>query len=350
MKPLVFNFFGIETTVDSDNKIFLDTAREGLSYFLKENDNAERLIENQRVRVTFHSKQRCSPEININGFSKIGSHAYSNGNALIYRHGHLIVTTTCQSDGLEINAQYCTPTDIRNRIREGLLSTVFLSQRNYFLLIRYLILYPVFMLLEARKNIFLLHGSAVEMEGRGIIFAGLGSVGKSLLAVSLTLDHSAKFLTDNFLLFDEEYIYPFPEFLRLSEDARGRIENRAALGDPVLHRHNRDYFVLNPQSICKRAKSSLIFMPRLSSKTYIKKLSSAVALDRLLLANDHVREFHQHHLGGLLRYNMEGSSSVYKSRMMTLEKLLDGLSVYELGVCATKRPGEEVMGVLRDVS
>ncbi|MFC1809089.1 hypothetical protein ACFL3D_03100 [Candidatus Omnitrophota bacterium] len=78
-----------------------------------------------------------------------------------------------------------------------------------------LIYYPLFWYLEQRHNKYLLHASAFESKGKGIIICGLEGIGKTTLSLALNSTGSDQFLSDNLVLHDMQYAYGCYELLRL---------------------------------------------------------------------------------------------------------------------------------------
>ena len=81
--------------------------------------------------------------------------------------------------------------------------------------VRHTIILPILWILSRYFNIFTLHGSAVEINGSGYSFVGLAGIGKSINSIYYAMDKKNKFLYDNYLLYDENHIYPFPEWIRM---------------------------------------------------------------------------------------------------------------------------------------
>jgi len=86
--------------------------------------------------------------------------------------------------------------------------------------LRHAILYPFFLLMKLNKNVFLSHGAAFSINNEGYGIVGFDGIGKSSI-VSEAMKTDAYILSDNFLLFDEEYIYFIPDPLRMLVDSGG---------------------------------------------------------------------------------------------------------------------------------
>ena len=345
-----FSFFGIQTIVESDNLEFLIMLEQSLSFFTESDSSNIQFVQNKKLFVTFLSKKKVSAQSIKTGFSEIGTDAFFKEKEYCYVSGPLAVQMKDTDGNLFILAQYRLPDSFKDWLKGVVKNRIPRYQINYFFLIRILVLLPIFMILEREKNCFLLHGSAVEYGGKGVVFAGLANIGKSVAALSLTLDKEAKFLSDNFLIFDENYVYPFPEYIRLSDDTLKLITNISKLGKSLLRRFNRNYYILDKQYVSPRTLPEILFIPRFSKDSFIKQITTETAIDRLLLANDHVKEFHNYHHSSLLNYGYYKQKAVYKSRIETLEKLLSNLSCYEIGICKSTKPAEFLAGIINDVS
>jgi hypothetical protein len=344
------NFFGIETIVESDNLEFLVMLEQSLSFFTESDNKNVQFIQNKKLFVTFLSKRKISIHSIKTGFSKIGTGAFLKEKEYFYISGFLVVQMKDADGNLSVLAQYRLPDSFEDWLKVIVKNRIPRYQIDYFFLIRILVLFPIFMILEREKNFFLLHGSAVEYGGKGIVFAGLANIGKSVAALSLTLDKDAKFLSDNFLIFDENYVYPFPEYIRLSDNTLKLITNISKLGKSLLRRFKRNYYILNKQYVSPRTLPEILFIPRFSKDSYIKQITTETAIDRLLLANDHVKEFHNYHHCGLLNYGYYEHKAVYKNKIETLEKFLSNVSSYEIGICKSTKPAEFLAGIINDVS
>lgn len=102
-------------------------------------------------------------------------------------------------------------------LRRVLLRQKTYKYNNYQVVMRALIYSPLFWLAERHQGRYLLHAAGVERDGRGVILTGLNGVGKTSLALSMA-QRGYSFLGDNYLLFDEDTVYAFPEAIRLPDE------------------------------------------------------------------------------------------------------------------------------------
>lgn len=337
MKTGLF-FYGIKTVVESDDAAFLSTADNSLCFFKQEDEKNPKLINDQELHVSFFRNQEEDLTRVVKGCSQIGYNAYLEGNRYVYTENDLVIQVEKKDNTLHVLAQTLKRKDIRGLIRKNLLG----HNIDYFLLVRKLVLFPIFYLLEKRLNLFLLHGSAINFKGKGIAIAGLAGVGKSTYAISLTIEsgQNFKFLTDNFLLFDEDYIYPFPEYIRLHDDMLKIIGDVSKLGPPAERRFGRNHYILDSDFISCKVKIDTLFIPSLSNAVSVRQLTLDEAMDRLLMANDQVKEFHMYHHFGLAGYLDHPKKSIYRRRIEVLEAFLSKTRIFELCIRKMQRPYE----------
>ena len=101
--------------------------------------------------------------------------------------------------------------------------TIEARYRNYQRSMRWMIHFPLFIMLEREQNKGLLHASAVSKNGKALIFFGPNKAGKSGLCLSLAAKHGYQVMTDNFLLYDFRAVYGFPERSRVSPEMLSHI-------------------------------------------------------------------------------------------------------------------------------
>jgi hypothetical protein len=116
--------------------------------------------------------------------------------------------------------------------------------------------YPLFWLLERSKGIGVLHASAVEKNGQTLIFTGLNGSGKSTLAAYFWQRLGYKLLSDNFLLYDSQILYGFPEVVRTPEKLINSEDIIYTLSTPVFKKYQA---VLSPGLISMKAKPDAVF-------------------------------------------------------------------------------------------
>ncbi len=176
----VFSFFGIKTVVESDDADFLNTADNSLCFFKQGDEKNPKLINDQELHVSFFGNQEEYLKRAVKGCNQIGYNTYLGGNRYVYNENGLILQVEKKDNALHVLAQTLKRKDIRGLMRKNLLR----HNIDYFLLVKKLVLFAILYLLEKRLNLFLLHGSAINKDGKGISIAGLAGVGKSTYAIS----------------------------------------------------------------------------------------------------------------------------------------------------------------------
>lgn len=339
------NFFGIETTVETDDPEFINKINQSLSFFKETNEKNFPACKGKKLNVNFLSDSHAGDRFVQSNYNRVGPNIFMNERDFFYFYRHFLIHMIREDGRIQVTANRYLPKGYKNQIKK-IIFKITGRQFDYFSLIRFLVIFPVFMLLEQERNIFLLHASAVKYKDHGVIFAGIGSSGKTTAALSLCLDHGAEFLTDNFLLFDENYIYPFPEYIRLSKNSSSFIKNTAKMGSPFMERFNRKYYILEEKYIGPQTRPSLLFMPCFAEKRFIKKIPLHAAMDRLLLANDHAKEFHNYNNPGLFQYLRVSGESLYMKRIEMLEKFLANVDTYEIGISGSQQINDFVEEVI----
>lgn len=293
MHTITLNFLNkVEVTLKAEKPQLVDFIRNNLSYFEREGD-AERC-----VMINIHndvSKIKEGEDL----VEKIGKNAYISGDTLHYYNNIGNYFVKIKGKNLEINAS------LRENIIKRYLISIFhkrsfvplknVKNSVYLDFMRSIIHFPVFWMLE-REGYFLIHASAVEKNGYGLILFGLNDVGKTTIMQSL-LKKGFKYITDNYLLFDDKFIYAFPEPIGLSKydyNAFGR----------VVYQTNDKFFVkIKNKNISPCAKPLLAFLvSRSKNAEYFNPLSSISVFNLLFVINDFLKEFHNYSYINLLNY------------------------------------------------
>jgi len=159
---------------------------------------------------------------------------------------------------------------IDHTLRRTLLRKQSIQYQNYQTLMRYAVHYPLFWLLERAKGIGVLHASAVEKTGRSLIFTGLNGSGKSTLAAYFWQRLGYKLLSDNFLLYDSQTLYGFPEVVRTPKKLINSEDIIYTLPTPVFKKYQA---VLSPRLISMKAEPDAIFFTTIGSKTRLTPIT-----------------------------------------------------------------------------
>ena len=168
---------------------------------------------------------------------------------------------------------------------------------KFILLTYYLVYIPCFYYLERFRNLYLLPASAVKYKQKGIIFSGLGGVGKSTFALqSLFLD-GCKLLSDNLIFHDTRKIFSLPGPIALDSNSYNILKTIQKHLTPVINiptHHNRMYYTIKPNLFADNAVPKYIFWLQIGDSNTIKSLNKSIFTRHLLnmnLLTNHIREY-----------------------------------------------------------
>ncbi len=171
-----------------------------------------------------------------------------------------------------------------------------LRARNHQRSLRWALHFPLFHCLGARRGLSLLHASALALpdrtgSDRALVFCGLNGIGKSTLAAFLARQPGYRFMTDNFLLADEDAVYGFPEVLRLDPGALAGLGLAPQGGTTVYGKH---HLSLAPEDICLRAEPAACFLVANGGALSLEPLDAGLALRALAGLHAYLGEFPEH--------------------------------------------------------
>lgn len=327
------NIHGIGVEIKSDKRDILKHVKSNLYHFINEGKK------NPDADLNIFFPADCSTLPDVASFIKIGKDAFRSGNQFVFFDRQFIQHFIIHQNFKTTLNVFVKDLSIKKRIRK-ILNRNLHPNIDYFMLIRKSVIFPIFWLLEKKKGICLLHGSAVSCQERGIIFAGLAHVGKSLIGLAATLDSGCRFLTDNFLLFDEKTIYSFPELIRISPADIPLIKHIHKLGPPILKRNQKIYFQLPKEMIRDRMTLTDACIPLLAGQFKKESVSRTHFINHLLLSSDIVQEFHYYHNIGLLNSLYPSEKILHCMRIEKLKLLLKDKPLFTMMINTNISPGE----------
>ncbi len=167
------------------------------------------------------------------------------------------------------------------------------THRTFFRLLYHAFYFPLAWHLETRRGWELLHASAVERRGRGLILAGHGGSGKSTLALSLMADPSVRFISDNLILHDGSRVYSLPEPVRLDPSSLEAIRASGYRPEPSrlpLTAHPKPTYRVEPSRCAAEAEAGAIVLLRFGPRSLVRKMTPGETGAHLVAARDLVRE------------------------------------------------------------
>lgn len=323
MSPSVINFkvYGLNVGVYSSSSSFLEFVEKNYSYFLSE----ENITEKEDLRIEF------------NPFSKTSSKArdyISKSKNLYHEERGLQISYRDFQGTLHISAKFEISLKNLSRLLLRKIARPLDSAQYYIFqrAIRICLTIPLIYELWQKKGMNVLHGSAVEGGGGGIIFGGLDGVGKSTLANYLVLEYNFKFLADNFCLFQGKKLFPFPvENIRVSKDSplfpfvKERVGSTIKIsGYPSVY--GKSSFIPGLGIIGGKAQPKIFFLVSFGYKTHVEPLSCQEAFAKMETIHDFLGELPRYSYLSLMNYGYESRKELEN----TLERLFSGMKCYRL--------------------
>jgi hypothetical protein len=329
--PVNTNYFyihGIQVSFTSDSSSFEDFVKKSMPYFLAETETKNEEVK-YYLDINIRKNIKVDPAAYINGLEKIGNDAYLKGGIFVCLNGYYLMEFRKETKKLTINL-YTIKGDSFYKKGRFLVRNIVYGE-DYFFILRQSVIFPVFWALARYAAIYAMHGSAVNIKGKGIAFVGLAGIGKSTMSIGMTLCLDGSFLSDNYLLYDSNMLYSFPEWLRITKSTKQLLETKMdKLGASVLSRYGRSYYQLDKMYVSQPVEPQKIVFLRLGQEAMFSKLNLTTAVDRVLLSNSHVREFPEHSLPGLIDYLYSFESSYYESMLASLKSIFEKSDIYEL--------------------
>jgi len=171
--------------------------------------------------------------------------------------------------------------------------------KNFQRSMRWVIHFPLFMMLEQKKKMRLVHASSISKNGRALVFAGLNGVGKSSIGRYIYQNHNYKYNSDNFLLTDGDKIYAFPEKGRLKEDALRKLDIKHYKKNDFVY--NKYQNVFHPNEIELEAVASSVFIVSNNHEISCKPLDNSTGNKTLEALHGFLLEFPEYSFYNLLK-------------------------------------------------
>jgi len=327
--------------------VFLDV--HGISVKVVSSDDFELFVKNSFPYFLTNIKDK--PELNIcidinldknvdcvdflSKATKIGRNAYIDNSSFYCVSSDYFITAKKDGECLNISVSLIKLISARERVKRYIKSII--RPHDKFLLVRHYVIFPLFSLFSKYKNINVLHASAVNINGKGVIFSGLSGVGKSTLSIASVIAGKSLFVTDNYLLYDDKKVYPFPEWIRLNRESYRLIGiDKSGVVEKVtrsfFYRYDRNYHQLEKGVISRPVKCSAFIQLFIGDKFSIRDVSIEKMIDRVVLNNSHVREFPEHSLIGLISYILENNTCQIYSMIESLKSLVSNAKICEVTI------------------
>lgn len=277
MKELQFDIHGLVMKLRTEDEGFSEFVAENYSIFATPSEKSPDVVVNFS-REAMESAKRKSSEL-----SHVGNHVFVSDNSIYWTNEfgfHILVEH--RPSGIEVSAHH-------QELLDG--QKVGERYKNYQRCMRWALHYPLFTLLQYRRGWGILHGAAVSNGRRTMAFCGLNKMGKSTLATHLCREQDYDLLTDNYLLYDGDRIYAFPEVLRLGE----RSTNRFGV-DPLWDHKIYDKYHISPEELGTRREATVnaFFILSQNNNICVRSIEPKKAWQTMGNLHSMLAEFPQH--------------------------------------------------------
>jgi hypothetical protein len=168
---------------------------------------------------------------------------------------------------------------------------------KFILLIYYLIYIPCFYYLERFRNLSLLSAGAVKYKRNGVIFSGLGGIGKTTFSLGALFLDGSKLLSDNLIFHDTQKIFSLPGPIALDPNSLNTLKKIQKTLTPIINiptHHNRMYYKIKSTLFVDNAVPKYIFWLQSGNRNTLKPLEKTTFAKHLLSINlltNHIREY-----------------------------------------------------------
>ena len=184
LKSIKLCVHGVNIKCSTNNPEFLKYIKDHMYFFLADTS----INSDIETNIIFNKENRIR---SLAGLEKLGVNLYQDKEKLVYIEKNLDLEASYLDGLMVIDSQV----DKNSGLKESLKKVLkFLFRRRveknheFFMLLRRLIIFPVFYFMENFKEIYQMHASAFVLENKTVVIAGLANVGKSTSSLAATLD------------------------------------------------------------------------------------------------------------------------------------------------------------------
>jgi hypothetical protein len=224
-------------------------------------------------------------------------------------------------------------------------------QRKFTTLLYYLVYYPCLWWLETRRGIHPIHAGAVATSQGGILLAGAGGVGKSTLTVALTTLRGTRWLSDTFVLHDQNRLYAMIEPILLdhwSEQWVGEIgiEHLSDITETRNYGYGRKAFHMDPNLRARSSEARLVLLPYRSARPTVKRLTAHECAAKIRAYYEITGDLRRYWVLSAALAFLEGHTALAEHRFAALRSLVSRIPCYEIGFARDARRDEVLEQVL----
>ncbi|MCP4653630.1 MAG: hypothetical protein GY858_09670 [Candidatus Omnitrophica bacterium] len=311
-KTLKITIGSINVSIETNNQRYFDY----LSWYFKGSPASIDTPTPVDIKINWVKKLKSK-----NLALRIGSNTYQDKNALeitrkIAKKEKVLFNAVLEKNKLILNINV-------KRKREDILRYRFAPEKInslFFELTFPFLYYPAFWYAQYFLNQHLLHASAVECNGKGIIICGLEGIGKTSLGLGL-LDDNAKFLSDNLVFYDENDIYSCYECVRLNKNTE-TVPWQNKFKKINRGKNLKDFYLPTENFNIKKTKPTIFLFPYFSKQYETKEIDAKWAANYAILLS-HLPSELNNYSQFRNSYNLfDLNSNLPLNAQVTLEKLL----------------------------
>ena len=297
-----------------------------------------------QIIVNFGSEKNLEIDKTINRISR----NIWLGDSCIYlsdieRFPGLRIKAALKGDKLIIDANYKKKSSAIKRIFSNYRKSQQISL-FYMGIVYYLIYFPFLYYMEHFRELYLLHAGAIKNKKNGIIFSGLGGIGKSTFIIGSLFMNSTKILSDNLIFYSKKRIFSFPEPVALNLDnniLKGDIE-KILNRNNLVTTHGRSLYMPKPQVQCPKVTPTHLFLLQWGNENNVLPINKKELKSKLLLINLLAKELREYYILAAA-FNLAFSIAISQDKYHdSLSSLLSNVDCYLL----TFRPNTDLETVI----
>ena len=277
------NYYGIQINIESNDPRFLDFISKNYNSYLKDKTNN---LEVCNIIIKHSNNAGSNINTNSNKLEKIGDDIYLSDNYLEDQDTNLRID-------YENKTFFISSRRILRYSNIGFIKYIpFLKKRrdrSYFHLSRKLITFSLFAYLKTFREATFIHASAININGKALIFAGHSQVGKTTQATAM-LDENNHLITENNLIIIDKLIYPFHELIRIKPGVSDQplfMDHEYSFGGRELKSIEAKYLAHTPVSL----ENCSLYIVTLGDKFCIREIGQAIANEIITTNNAYLQEF-----------------------------------------------------------
>lgn len=207
--------------------------------------------------------------------------------------------------------------------------------KKYFSLAKYFVYFPLAWYLEHFHSLYMLHASAVMVNGTAVVIAGVGGVGKTTTSMALMRQEGAKLLSENLIFYDDGKVYSCYEPLRADDDSMalmGFTNGRFRPGQILPRVKDKNVYHLRRTQMADAAPVEALFIPKFGQETAVTRLKTDLVVEQLLAINTQTREVNAYYQFAATLGLHWPKGDRGELRILQLAELLHNVPTYELSI------------------